>query len=181
MTLKPMGCAIRILYILGSLHVSPHSIPEYTWTYQMMHSLQNIYYYIKNKTLSRALYTARQWRLHFTGLSYIFLNDKVVLVPGKEVAFSSNLSICAMSVRQVLSLYAQKLNYSFLTSLRLQLMANLFSSRAPQFFSSSAAILLVVWSANGSSKVNLLNDDTYRCDSATIIMSSFGQIEQGAH
>ena len=32
-----------------------------------------------------------------------------------------------------------------------------------------------------SSKVNLLNDNTYRCDSAAIIMSSFGQIEQGAH
>ena len=29
-------------------------------------------------------------------------------------------------------------------------MANLFSSRAPQFFPSSAVILLVVWSANGS-------------------------------
>ena len=64
-------------------------------------------------------------------------------------------------------------------------MANLLSSEAPQFFPSYAAILLVVWSANGgcsaSSKVNLLNGDTYRCDSATIIMSSFGQIEQGAH
>ena len=58
-----------------------------------------------------------------------------------------------------------------------QLMANLFSSRAPQFFTSSAVILLVVWSADGdcsvgaSSKVNLLNDDIHRCD------SSFGQIE----
>ena len=30
-------------------------------------------------------------------------------------------------------------------------------------------------------EVNLLNDDPYRCDSAAIIMSSFGQIEQGAH
>ena len=30
-------------------------------------------------------------------------------------------------------------------------------------------------------KVNLLNDDTYRYDSVTIIMSSFGQIDQGAH
>ena len=50
---------------------------------------------------------------------------------------------------------------------------------------SSAVILLVVWSANddcsASSKVNLLNDNTYRCDSATIIISSFRQIEQGAH
>ena len=39
--------------------------------------------------------------------------------------------------------------------------------------------------ANGdcsaSSKVNLLNDNPYQCDSATIVMSSFGQIEQGAH
>ena len=50
-------------------------------------------------------------------------------------------------------------------------MADLFSSRAPQFFPSSAAILLVVWSANGdcsapqaSSVVNLLNDHTYRCN-----------------
>ena len=61
-------------------------------------------------------------------------------------------------------------------------MENLFSSGAPQFFPSSEAILLVVWSANSdysaSSKVILLNDDTYRCDSATIIMSSFGQMEQ---
>ena len=63
-------------------------------------------------------------------------------------------------------------------------MANLFSSGAPRFFPSSAAILLAVRSANGdltaSSKVNLLNDDTYQCDSATIIMSSFGEIEQDA-
>ena len=29
--------------------------------------------------------------------------------------------------------------------------------------------------------VNLLNDDTYRCDSETIMVSSFGNIEQGAH
>ena len=63
-------------------------------------------------------------------------------------------------------------------------MANLFSNGAPQFFPSSAAILLVVWSANGdcsaSSKVNLLNDDPYRCDYETIMLS-FGQIEQGVH
>ena len=46
-------------------------------------------------------------------------------------------------------------------------MANLFSSGAPQFFPSSAVILLVVWSANGDySAVNLLNDDPYRCYSA---------------
>ena len=62
-------------------------------------------------------------------------------------------------------------------------MENLFSSGAPQFFPSSAVILLVVWSANGdcqcsaSSKVNLLDDDTYRCDSATIIMDN----RAGAH
>ena len=64
-------------------------------------------------------------------------------------------------------------------------MANLFSYGALQFFPSSAVILIVFWCANGdcndSSKVNLLNDDTYRCDSATIIMSYFGQLEQGAH
>ena len=45
--------------------------------------------------------------------------------------------------------------------------------------------LRVVWSANSdrstpTSKVNLLNDDTYRWDCATVIMSSFRQIEQGA-
>ena len=33
---------------------------------------------------------------------------------------------------------------------------------APQFFHSSATILLVIWYAT---KVNLLNDNTYRCDS----------------
>ena len=32
-----------------------------------------------------------------------------------------------------------------------------------------------------SSTVNLLNDDTYRWDCATVIMSSFRQIEQGTH
>ena len=32
-----------------------------------------------------------------------------------------------------------------------------------------------------SSKVNLLNDDTYRRVCATAIVSSFGQIEQGVH
>ena len=52
-------------------------------------------------------------------------------------------------------------------------MANFFSSGAAQFFPSSAAILFVVWSANSnysaSSRVNLLNDDAYRLDSATII------------
>ena len=51
-------------------------------------------------------------------------------------------------------------------------------------------ILLVIWLANGdgivalsevSSKVNLLCDDTYRWNSVTVIMSSFGQIEQGAY
>ena len=29
--------------------------------------------------------------------------------------------------------------------------------------------------------VNLLNDDTYQCVCATVIVSSFGQIEQGAY
>ena len=72
------------------------------------------------------------------------------------------------------------------------LMASLFLSRAPHinFFPSSGTNLLVVWSANGggsaltskaSSKFNLLNDDTYRWDCATVIMSSFKQLEQGAH
>ena len=64
-------------------------------------------------------------------------------------------------------------------------MANLFSSGALQFFPSSAVIHHVVWCANGDcsagSKDNLLNDDTYRCDSATIIMPSFRQLEQGVH
>ena len=44
-------------------------------------------------------------------------------------------------------------------------------------------ILLVVWSANGdgsalTAKVNLLNDDTYQWDCATVIVSSFGQINR---
>ena len=60
-------------------------------------------------------------------------------------------------------------------------MANLFSSGALQFFPSSAVILLVVWCANSNcsagSKDNLLNDNTYRCDSVIIIMSSFGNKE----
>ena len=47
-------------------------------------------------------------------------------------------------------------------------------------------ILLVVWSASGNgsaltSKVSLLNDDTYRIVCATVIVSSFGEIEQGAY
>ena len=51
-------------------------------------------------------------------------------------------------------------------------------------------ILLVVWSANGygsaltskaCSKVNLLNDDTYQLVCVTVIVSSFGQVEQGVH
>ena len=56
---------------------------------------------------------------------------------------------------------------------------------------SSAMILLVVWSANGdgsraltamaSSKVNLLNDDIYQWVCATVTVSSFRQIEQGAY
>ena len=49
----------------------------------------------------------------------------------------------------------------------------------------SATILLVVWSANDgsalTSKVNLLTYNTYRWVCATVIASSFGQIEQGAH
>ena len=55
-------------------------------------------------------------------------------------------------------------------------MANLFSSGAPQFFPSSAAILLVVWFANddcsASSKVDLLNDDLpmWFCDHNYVIL-----------
>ena len=69
-------------------------------------------------------------------------------------------------------------------------MANLFSSGAPHihFFPSSATIVLVVRSANGDATVVLLlprsillNDDTYRWNCATLIVPSFGQIEQGAH
>ena len=75
--------------------------------------------------------------------------------------------------------------YLFLTSSRQQLMANLFSRGAPEFFPSFAAILLVVWSANddcsAGSKANLTNDDPYRRGSATIIMLYLGQTEQGAH
>ena len=50
----------------------------------------------------------------------------------------------------------------------------------PPFRSSSPAMATIVL-LPASSKVNLLNDDTYRLDSATVIMSSFGQIEQGVH
>ena len=39
----------------------------------------------------------------------------------------------------------------------------------------------VVRSPGPCSNVNLLNEDTYQCNSATIIMSSFGQIVQVAH
>ena len=51
-------------------------------------------------------------------------------------------------------------------------------------------ILLVVWFENGdcsaltskaSSKVNFLNDYTHRWVCVTVIVLSFGQIEQGAH
>ena len=61
------------------------------------------------------------------------------------------------------------------------LKVNLFLSGAPHvhFFTSSATILLVVWSGNGSSqgsaliskaslKVNLLNDDTFQWNCATV-------------
>ena len=65
-------------------------------------------------------------------------------------------------------------------------MANLFLSGTPHihFFTSSAVILLVVWSANdngsaltskASSKDNLLNEGIYLWDCATVIMSSFEQ------
>ena len=67
-------------------------------------------------------------------------------------------------------------------------------SSSHSHISQSATILLVVWSANSdawwcsyvlpskaSSKVNLLNGDTYRWGCVTVIGSSFGQIEQGVH
>ena len=56
--------------------------------------------------------------------------------------------------------------------------------------SQSATILLDVWSANGdgcaltskaSSMVNLLNDDTHLWVCATVIVSSFRYIEEGAY
>ena len=57
---------------------------------------------------------------------------------------------------------------------------NLFSSGAPPVLQ-RFCLLSVNGDCSASSKVNLPNDDPYRCESATIIMSSFGQIEQGAH
>ena len=39
----------------------------------------------------------------------------------------------------------------------------------------------VVLACKASAKVNLLSDDTYRLVRATLIVSSFGQIKQGAH
>ena len=66
---------------------------------------------------------------------------------------------------------------------------NLFSNEAPHIHI-LPTILLVVWSANSdgsaltskaSTKVNLLNGDTYRWDCETVIVSSFGQIEQGVN
>ena len=70
-------------------------------------------------------------------------------------------------------------------------MANLFSSGHIHFFPSSATTMLVVWclptatvsahTFKAKSKVNLQNDDTYRWNCAAVIVSSFGQIEQGAH
>ena len=67
-------------------------------------------------------------------------------------------------------------------------MANLLQSGAPHIhILSQSATILLVWSANGngsaltskaSSKVNLVNDDTYLW---TVIVSSFRQIKQGAY
>ena len=55
--------------------------------------------------------------LHFTGL-YRFYNDKVLPVTWQsmEEVISSSLSICSMSVRQVLSCNAKTYLYSLLTS-----------------------------------------------------------------
>ena len=78
------------------------------------------------------------------------------------------------SVRQVLSL-----SITYLFVFDTVAIATTGKPRTPSFtfFSSSAVILLVVWSTNGYCsvlprkvpKVNLLNDDTYQCDSATIM------------
>ena len=63
-----------------------------------------------------------------------------------------------------------------------------WSSSHSHYSPSSIMFLLVVWSVNGdgsaltskaNSKVNLLNDDTYRWVCATVIVSSFGRIDQG--
>ena len=68
------------------------------------------------------------------------------------------------------------------------LMANLLQSGAPHIhILSQSATILLVWSAKGngsaltskaSSRVNLVNDDTYLL---TIIVSSFRQIKQSAY
>ena len=55
------------------------------------------------------------------------------------------------------------------------------SSSFPQFCSLSGLPTVTVVLPRPSSKVDLLNDDTYLCDSVTIMMSSFGQRERGAH
>ena len=44
-----------------------------------------------------------------------------------------------------------------------------------------ATVVLLLPRQQASSKVSLLNYDTYRWDSVILIVSSFGQIEQGAH
>ena len=101
----------------------------------------------------------------------------------EEVAFHFNLQYpinlkwyeCKTSFEFVI--YKNLPRYSFLTSSRKQIMGNRFSSGAPQFFPSSAAICLLSGLPTAtvvcsSGQVNLINVDTYRCDSATIIMSS---------
>ena len=58
------------------------------------------------------------------------------------------------------------------------------SSHSPvlqQFCLLSGLPIATVVLLPASSKINLLNDDTYQFDSATIIMSSFEQIDQGPH
>ena len=73
------------------------------------------------------------------------------------------------------------------------LMANRFSSGAPHIhiplqLCNDSASCLVCQSGDGSAlsykvsaKVSSLNDDTYRWDSVSVIVSSFGQIEQDVH
>ena len=70
-------------------------------------------------------------------------------------------------------------------------MVNLLSSGTPhihilpQFCNNCACRLEWQWysalTSKASSKVHLVSDDTYRWNWATVIVSSFGQIEQDAH
>ena len=120
----------------------------------------------------------------YISLTYLIDFRKVVPVTWQsmeEVAFHfnlHNLSICGMSIKFVCAkthlflfdIIAIETNGKPLLKRR--------SSILPQFCSDSDCCLVCQRDFSACSKVNLLNDDTYRCDSATIIMSCFGQIEQ---